>query len=55
MGSWIIQRKAILKFLECLCIADSMYASVAIYLWQAWRRLKIELFRWPPFLVVAPL
>ncbi len=32
-----------------------MYASVASYLCQTWRRLKVELVKWPPFLVVVPL
>jgi uncharacterized membrane protein YoaT (DUF817 family) len=32
-----------------------MYASVASYLCQAWRRLKVELFKWPPFWVVVSL
>lgn len=32
-----------------------MYASVASYLCQAWRRLKVELVKWPPFFAVVPL
>ena len=32
-----------------------MYASVASYLCQAWRRLKVELIKWPPFFVVVSL
>jgi uncharacterized membrane protein YoaT (DUF817 family) len=32
-----------------------MYASVASYLCQAWRRIKVELVNWPPFIIVVPL
>ena len=32
-----------------------MYASVASYLCQAWRGLKVDLVKWPSFLIVVPL
>jgi uncharacterized membrane protein YoaT (DUF817 family) len=51
----LIQRKDISKFFEVPLYSGFMYASVASYLCQAWRRLKAELVKWPPFLVVVPL
>ncbi|MFC3771039.1 DUF817 domain-containing protein [Paenibacillus sp. GCM10012303] len=55
MGSWSYPEEAYSKVFGVPLYSGFMYASVASYLCQAWRRLKVELVRWPPFPVVVPL
>lgn len=55
MGSWSYPEDGYVKIGGVPLYSGFMYASVASYLCQAWRRLKIELVNWPPFLVVVPL
>ena len=55
MGSWSYPGEGYTKVFVVPLYSGFMYASVASYLCQAWRRLKVQLVRWPPFLVVTPL
>ncbi|WP_138496323.1 DUF817 domain-containing protein [Paenibacillus pinistramenti] len=55
MGSWSYPGEGYSKVFGVPLYSGFMYASVASYLCQAWRRLKVELVCWPPFLVVVPL
>lgn len=55
MGSWSYPGEGYSKILGVPLYSGFMYASVASYLCQAWRRLQVELVRWPPFPVVVPL
>lgn len=55
MGSWSYQDAGHAKVFDVPLYSGFMYASVASYLCQAWRRLKVELVGWPPFAVVVPL
>ncbi|MCM3123021.1 MULTISPECIES: DUF817 domain-containing protein [unclassified Mesobacillus] len=55
MGSWTYPEEGYSKVFGVPLYSGFMYASVASYLCQAWRRLKVELVDWPPFLLVVPL
>ncbi|TNJ64393.1 DUF817 domain-containing protein [Paenibacillus hemerocallicola] len=55
MGSWSYPEEGYSKVFGVPLYSGFMYASVASYLCQAWRRLKVELVRWPPFSMVVPL
>lgn len=55
MGSWSYQEEGYFKVFGVPLYSGFMYASVASYLCQAWRRLKIELVKWPPFWQVVSL
>ncbi|ESU31854.1 hypothetical protein G3A_14365 [Bacillus sp. 17376] len=55
MGSWSYPDEGYFKVFGVPLYSGFMYASVASYLSQAWRRLKVELVKWPPFLIVVPL
>ncbi|WP_042337951.1 DUF817 domain-containing protein [Bacillus andreraoultii] len=55
MGSWSYPEKGIFKVFGVPLYSGFMYASVASYLCQAWRRLQVELFKWPPFILVVVL
>lgn len=55
MGSWAYPEEGYTKVFGVPLYSGFMYASVASYLCQAWRRLKVELVKWPPLLVVVPL
>ncbi len=55
MGSWSYPGEGYTKVFGVPLYSGFMYASVASYLCQAWRRLKVELVKWPPFLAVVPL
>jgi uncharacterized membrane protein YoaT (DUF817 family) len=55
MGSWSYPEDAYSKVWGVPLYSGFMYASVASYLCQAWRRLKVELVHWPPFITVIPL
>jgi len=55
MGSWSYPDEGYTKVFGVPLYSGFMYASVASYLCQAWRRLKIELVQWPPFFAVVPL
>lgn len=55
MGSWSYPEEGYFKLFGVPLYSGFMYASVASYMCQAWRRLKLELVKWPPLLVVVPL
>lgn len=55
MGSWAYPEEGYSKVFGVPLYSGFMYASVASYLCQAWRRLKVDLVNWPPFLAVVPL
>jgi uncharacterized membrane protein YoaT (DUF817 family) len=55
MGSWSYPEEGYFKVMGVPLYSGFMYASVASYLCQAWRRLRVELVDWPPFLIVVPL
>lgn len=55
MGSWSYPEEGYFKIFGVPLYSGFMYASVASYLCQAWRRLNIELIKWPPFIIVVPL
>ncbi|AOV06722.1 hypothetical protein BI350_03345 [Sporosarcina ureilytica] len=55
MGSWSYPEEGFFKVFGVPLYSGFMYASVASYLCQAWRRLNVELVKWPPFFVVVPL
>ncbi len=55
MGSWSYPDEGYTKVFDVPLYSGFMYASVASYLCQAWRRLRVELVGWPPFLLVVPL
>lgn len=55
MGSWSYPEPGFVKVFGVPLYSGFMYASVASYMCQAWRRLRLELVNWPPFPVVVPL
>lgn len=55
MGSWSYPEEGYSKIFGVPLYSGFMYASVASYLCQAWRRLNVELIKWPPFFAVVPL
>lgn len=55
MGSWSYPEEGYMKILGVPLYSGFMYASVASYLCQAWRRLDVRLVKWPPFAVVVTL
>lgn len=55
MGSWAYPEEGYFKLFGVPLYSGFMYASVASYLCQAWRRLKVELIKWPSFYLVVPL
>ncbi|HLU22132.1 MAG TPA: DUF817 domain-containing protein [Bacillaceae bacterium] len=55
MGSWSYPEEGYMKIFGVPLYSGFMYASVASYLCQAWRRLHVELVKWPPFILVVPL
>lgn len=55
MGSWSYPEPGFFKVFGVPLYSGFMYASVASYMCQAWRRLRLELVSWPPFPVVVPL
>ncbi|MCZ2259774.1 DUF817 domain-containing protein [Sporosarcina sp. G11-34] len=55
MGSWSYPAEGYFKFFGVPLYSGFMYASVASYLCQAWRRFNVELVKWPSFMVVVSL
>ncbi|WP_090842638.1 DUF817 domain-containing protein [Alkalicoccus daliensis] len=55
MGSWSYPEEGFFKVAGVPLYSGFMYASVASYLCQAWRRIRVELVKWPPFGKVVPL
>lgn len=48
MGSWGYPEDAVTKIFGVPLYSGFMYASVASYMCQAWRRLDLRLTQWPP-------
>lgn len=55
MGSWSYPEEAWSKVFGVPLYSGFMYASVASYMCQAWRRLKLQLQNWPPAYLTVPL
>ncbi|MGD8191655.1 DUF817 domain-containing protein [Brevibacillus ginsengisoli] len=55
MGSWAYPELAYSKIWGVPLYSGFMYASVASYLCQSWRRLDISIERWPHALLTIPL
>ncbi|NGQ94801.1 DUF817 domain-containing protein [Brevibacillus sp. SYP-B805] len=55
MGSWSYQEDAYSKIFGVPLYSGFMYASVASYLCQAWRRLDVTVTNWPRAYVTVPL
>lgn len=55
MGSWSYPEEAWTKIWGVPLYSGFMYASVASYLCQAWRRLHVELTSWPSPWFTVPL
>jgi uncharacterized membrane protein YoaT (DUF817 family) len=55
MGSWSYPEEAYSKVFGAPLYSGFMYASVASYLCQAWRRLDITVSNWPSALLTVPL
>ena len=47
IGSWSYPENAITKIFGVPLYSGFMYASVASYMCQAWRRFNLELYNWP--------
>ncbi len=46
-GSWVYPEDAYTKFMGVPIYSGFMYASVASYICQAWRRLDLQFMQWP--------
>jgi len=55
MGSWSYPEEGWTKVGGVPLYSGFMYASVASYMCQAWRRLKLGLVNWPTLWIVTPL
>lgn len=54
-GSWSYPEEALFKLGRVPLYSGFMYASVASFMIQAWRLLKLRFVRWPPARLVVPL
>lgn len=54
-GSWSYPEDALFKVAGVPLYSGFMYASVASYMIQAWRLLRLRFVGWPPAYVVTPL
>lgn len=55
MGSWAYLETGWSKVADVPLYSGFMYASVASYLCQAWRRLDVQLTAWPAAIYTVPL
>lgn len=55
MGSWSYPEEALFKVWGVPLYSGFMYASVASFMIQAWRLLKLRFLHWPPAHLVVPL
>ena len=55
MGSWTYPEDAFTKLVTVPLYSGFMYASVASFMCQAWRRFDLKLVRWPVGYLVVPL
>jgi uncharacterized membrane protein YoaT (DUF817 family) len=54
-GSWSYPEEAIFKIAGVPLYSGFMYASVASFMTQAWRRFELKMEHWPPAWRVVPL
>lgn len=54
-GSWSYPEEAYSKVFGVPLYSGFMYASVASYICQAWRRLHLQMYHWPKAIFVIPL
>ncbi|PEY39568.1 hypothetical protein CN354_09270 [Bacillus cereus] len=54
-GSWSYPEKAYSKIFDVPLYSGFMYASVASYICQAWRRLHLQMHNWPKAIWAIPL
>src|SRR5690554_3355558 len=54
-GSWSYPEAALFKFWGVPLYSGFMYASVASFMIQAWRLLRLRFLRWPRARLVVPL
>jgi uncharacterized membrane protein YoaT (DUF817 family) len=55
MGSWVYPEAAFTKLNTVPLYSGFMYASVASFMCQAWRRFDLQVVRWPSAYLVVPL
>lgn len=55
LGSWSYPERGLTKIYGVPLFSGFMYASVASYLCQAWRRLHVRLVHWPSSTLTLPL
>lgn len=55
VGSWSYPEAAFFKVWGVPLYSGFMYASVASYMIQAWRLLRLRFVHWPPAVVVVPV
>ncbi|MDQ0166289.1 uncharacterized membrane protein YoaT (DUF817 family) [Bacillus horti] len=55
MGSWSYPEEGWSKVFGVPLYSGFMYASVASYMCQAWRRLRLNIVKWPPSYFTVPL
>jgi uncharacterized membrane protein YoaT (DUF817 family) len=55
MGSWTYPNPGYATVFHVPLFSGFMYASVASYIVQAWRRLDVTLIKWPPFALATGL
>ncbi|ALC80271.1 MULTISPECIES: DUF817 domain-containing protein [Bacillus] len=55
MGSWVYPEEGWTKFFGVPLYSGFMYASVASYICQAWRRFDLRIRNWPPSWLVVIL
>lgn len=55
MGSWMYPEESLFKIWGVPLYSGFMYASVASYICQAWKRLRLKFINWPNNLIVYSL
>jgi uncharacterized membrane protein YoaT (DUF817 family) len=55
MGSWAYPESCMTKILGVPLYSGFMYASVASYMCQSWRRLQLQLVHWPRGAYIVPM
>ena len=54
-GSWSYPEEAYSKIFGVPLYSGFMYASVASYICQAWRRMHLQMYHWPKAIFAIPL
>ncbi|MGL4609659.1 MAG: DUF817 domain-containing protein [Trueperaceae bacterium] len=55
MGSWVYPETAFTKLYTVPLYSGFMYASIASFMCQSWRRFGLRLEHWPPAYLVVPI